>query len=595
VQDTGDTGFPEWEYWLTTLPAREVLLSRGNTADGYPRALTPLTQDLIITFEDRGVRQFLEQNLKAQRPKDAPMPYFISLWGYLYANADQHAALGEAMPGNSRRATYQRYMGLEPDPSSDPPSLSVCQRIFRLPGRAAVVVRMAREALRIRRRIESEIAHIRALRRQPDKLGLPEALGWVNDLEAITPDAWETLIIGAGIAGTMFGSTSRLIARATGRPQSDLVNRLHTGLGGNESAEMGMAVKRLANAARSRPDLIAALRTSMAPEDLATLQPNFMALVADELERFGFHTAPELELEQPTWRQDPAQLLSVVSRHLDSGQGDESAPTDERKAAERELRSQVPLAWRAAIEVALYASRWLMSSRENSKIPAVLIFDELRRVLEGVTPRLVANGVLTTPNDVVLLRYEEFKTVLAGGNGPGTGPLVRRRNELERCRLLRLPEVAEAGPDGARGLSASAITRRGMRLSVPPSEQRNVLRGVGAGSGRATGIVRILEDPFDDFAPGDVLVARTVDPGWSAALSCAGAIVLDMGGVMSHGAMVARELGIPCVVGVRTATSILRPGGIVTVDGATGEITINDEPAVVGFQREESDDEHLPN
>ena len=73
---------------------------------------------------------------------------------------------------------------------------------------------------------------------------------------------------------------------------------------------------------------------------------------------------------------------------------------------------------------------------------------------------------------------------------------------------------------------------------------------------------------------GDILVAKTVDPGWAPLLSCAGAVVLDIGGVMSHGAVVARELGIPCVVNVKAGTEVLQTGTTVTVDGSTGEVLL---------------------
>jgi phosphohistidine swiveling domain-containing protein len=574
---------PAWSYWLTTWPTRSVLLSRGNTADGYPRALTPLSQDLILEFEDRGIHSFLEETLKAQSRGQARMPYFVALWGHVYVNADQHAALGEALPGNSARATYRRYLGLEPDPEAEGPPPSLTHRLRVLPRRAAVLVRMARQGLGIRRRINRQTAVIRGLRRDDGTLGLVEAGEWVQDLEAITAPAWETLMLGAGIAGTVFGATVRLVGRVTGGPADDLVNRLHTGIGGNETAEVASAIRLLATTARQEPTLREALGAETPMEDLRDLSPEFVALVDVTLDRFGFHTAPELELEQPSWRQDPQQLLTVVIRELTA---DRAVPAGlpVKVEAEAEIRRHVPLRWRPVVSAALFASRWLMPSRENSKIPAVMIFDELRRVLEVVSPELVVRGVLRSPEDAVLLQYRELKGILNGGQGPGTDEIARRRRELERCRQLRLPELLEAGPSGAQTVSEGAIRSRGLRPSVRASERDDVLHGVGAGSGSYRGTVRLLDDPLADFEPGDILVAQTVDPGWSAALSCAGAVVLDIGGVMSHGAMVARELGIPCVVGVRSATRRLTTGTTVTVDGSAGSITIHDQPAVVAAE-----------
>jgi pyruvate,water dikinase len=100
------------------------------------------------------------------------------------------------------------------------------------------------------------------------------------------------------------------------------------------------------------------------------------------------------------------------------------------------------------------------------------------------------------------------------------------------------------------------------------------LAGIGASPGRVEGTARVLLDPFGDFEPGDILFAKTVDPGWAPVLSCAGAVVLDMGGLLSHGAVVARELGIPCVVNVKAGTKLARSGSTVTVDGSAGEVLL---------------------
>ena len=81
-------------------------------------------------------------------------------------------------------------------------------------------------------------------------------------------------------------------------------------------------------------------------------------------------------------------------------------------------------------------------------------------------------------------------------------------------------------------------------------------------------------DPYGDFDPGDILFAKTVDPGWAPILACAGAVVLDSGGLMSHGAVVSRELGIPCVVNVRNGTALAQSGTTVTVDGSAGAVEL---------------------
>ncbi|MDT7773928.1 MAG: hypothetical protein QOC67_2852, partial [Pseudonocardiales bacterium] len=309
----------DWNYWLTTWPAEPVLLTRANAADGYPRALTPLSQDLIVRFEDAGVRRFFEETLGAMKPSDAPVPYMWALWGHVYINADQLANLGEVMPGSSRQSIYQQYMGLRPDPDFRPGATSLGSRLGALRSVGPVTVGMLRSARTARARFAAQIAEIKAMRPIGLAGELPSeraCLAWLLALESVMTAAWESLMIGPGIASATFEVCEKVIAKATGAPAADLNNRLHVGLGGNESAEAGRLVGRLASLARANPALVEELGAAASVTRIRELDPNFARELDAGLERFGFHTAPELELAQPTWRQQPGQLLAMVAREL---------------------------------------------------------------------------------------------------------------------------------------------------------------------------------------------------------------------------------------------------------------------------------------
>ncbi|MGH9038558.1 MAG: PEP-utilizing enzyme, partial [Acidimicrobiia bacterium] len=187
-------------------------------------------------------------------------------------------------------------------------------------------------------------------------------------------------------------------------------------------------------------------------------------------------------------------------------------------------------------------------------------------------PRLVERGVLPAPERVHYLRHAELHAVLAGGEGPGTDEIERRYQAHQHCLALDLPELVEVGPGWIRPLDDAFIRDRGL---LPPEKVEagtSRLHGIAAAPGTLTGTARVLADPYGDFDAGDILFARTVDPGWAPILACAGAVVLDIGGVLSHGAVVARELGIPCVVNVKVGTEMAVSGSTVTVDGSAGEV-----------------------
>jgi pyruvate,water dikinase len=217
-------------------------------------------------------------------------------------------------------------------------------------------------------------------------------------------------------------------------------------------------------------------------------------------------------------------------------------------------------------------SRRLLPQRENAKLPIVRVFDDTRRLLTAVAPRLVERGALPDTGAVHYLRYQELKAILGGGAGPGAGELQRRRQAHLRCLQLELPELVEAGPGWIRPLDDQFIRRLGLLVPAKIAASVRRLDGIGASPGVLTGTARVMLDPYADFEPGEVVIAKSVDPGWAPILACAGAVVLDSGGLLCHGAVVARELGIPCVVGVRAATALAQTGVPITVDGSAGTV-----------------------
>jgi pyruvate,water dikinase len=270
---------------------------------------------------------------------------------------------------------------------------------------------------------------------------------------------------------------------------------------------------------------------------------------------------------------DPRPVLDTVRLEL-RREATADAAAAIRAQAEAELAGRVPKVKLPLVKAALRKSQSMMASRENGKLPAVVLWDELRRLLSAAGPSLVQRGVLPDSGAIHYLRHHELRAVLLGDAGPGTAEIERRREAHQRCLALDLPELVEIGPGWMRPLDDAFIRARGMLPPEKLAADATRLHGIAAAPGTVTGTARVLFDPFDEFEAGDVLFARTVDPGWAPVLACAGAVVLDIGGVLSHGAVVARELGIPCVVNVKVGTERARSGAPVTVDGSAGEVSL---------------------
>jgi pyruvate,water dikinase len=573
-----------WDYWLNRWPDHPIAATRANAADGYPRPLTPLSQDLVLTFEEAAVRRFYFESLGVLTPADAPDPYLTTFYGLVYLNADQLAGLGESTPGSSGQAVYQQFFGLEPDPDYRAPKASLRARLGEAVRGLAVAPRILRLAGAIPADIEHQSTRVRDARPSgdPSQLSDSELAAWLRRLDDLQVDCWHCLISGAGLSSAFFEGARKLLARFAEDASGDLNNRLHVALGGNESAEAGRAVRRLADLVRAE-GVQAALDGDDPEAALRSASPAAGAALDELLRRFGHRGPAELELANANWRAEPRLVLDTVRAELRREAPTETS-TGIRQAAEAELAARLSPVTRRLVGVALRRSQRQMASRENGKVPVAMLWDELRRLLAAAGPRLTERGVLPSPDGVLFLRHAELHAVLAGDAGPGPEEIARRQEAHRRCLALDLPELVEVGPAQGYGsaplsgyirpLPDEVIRARGLLPPEKLADDATRLHGIAAAPGRVTGRARVLLDPFEEFEPGDILFAKTVDPGWAPVLACAGAVVLDIGGLLSHGAVVARELGVPCVVNVKAGTERAVTGSTVTVDGSSGEVLL---------------------
>jgi pyruvate,water dikinase len=205
--------------------------------------------------------------------------------------------------------------------------------------------------------------------------------------------------------------------------------------------------------------------------------------------------------------------------------------------------------------------RVLIGGREAPKFHIIrLLATPARELLKPVGEWLAERGSLAEANDIFLLTLPEARRAVAGENLHELVAERRQAFERERARR-RIPRVLLS--DGTDAEAALVTVAGG-------------LRGSPASPGVVTGVAHVITSPSGArLEPGEILVAPSTDPGWTPLFLTAGGLVMEMGGMMSHGAVVAREYGIPAVVGVPGATDAITTGQRVTVDGSAGSVTIN--------------------
>ncbi|MFY9917205.1 MAG: PEP-utilizing enzyme, partial [Mycobacterium sp.] len=293
--------------------------------------------------------------------------------------------------------------------------------------------------------------------------------------------------------------------------------------------------------------------------------------VAEFLATFG-HRAPdrEVDLGLPRLADDPTYVVELIDGYLDSGElntfeaGAEQARTAAATLVADVRRARGPL--RAAIlKNLLGRHRELGGLRERPKFDMVRAMALGRRTLKRCAATLVDQGLLDDPDDVFFVDGADVRVALAGGPHDLRALAQANRRSFRRELARRLvPRVLAS--DGET-VYASAAT--------PSGETAHVLVGTPLSPGVHEGVVRVLDSPVGaKLRPGEVLVAASTDPGWTPLFLLAGALVMEVGGVVSHGALVAREYGIPALAGITDAMTRLHTGQRVRVDGTAGRITL---------------------
>jgi pyruvate,water dikinase len=345
------------------------------------------------------------------------------------------------------------------------------------------------------------------------------------------------------------------------------------GLPNNVTTEMDLALWDLAE--RIRKDEAAARVLSSSPaaelsrDYLAgSLPPALQDGLAGFLSRYGHRAVAEIDIGMPRWSDDPAHILGVLANYRklnDPAMAPDALFDRGSREAEEMIATLVDRARRRGalrgrlVRFALDRARKLSGLREIPKYNLIVGIAAVRRELGSVGAELVRRSTLENGDDVFFLDLTEARAAL---NGRDQRALVRERRDSYEAELRRrhIPRVILS--DGTEP-EAQAVAAAGDAA----------LAGTPASAGSVTATARVVMDPVGaHLEPGEILVAPSTDPGWTPLFLTAGGLVMEMGGANSHGAVVAREYGIPAVVGVPDATARIATGQRITVDGAAGTV-----------------------
>lgn len=568
--------------------SRKILWDNSNIVESYSGVTSPLTFSFARYIYEHVYIEFCRfMGVSEKRIADKHTLFRTmlgSINGHVYYNLLHWYEWLTLFPGFSlNRRFMEQMMGVgEELPREFLDALNI--RPAGLRARIADALRLARSGFGLLRNNILLDRKIRAFnKRLEDALALPAAqldampldalCAQYRDLEKKLLRAWDAPLINDFLCMMAFGLSRKVLEKYGGEAGLAYHRDMLIGQGDIISAEPARRIREMAALAAPDPALTAVLATGDKEKCRAALaaHPELERLVAGYLERFGDRCLQELKLESPTMTDEPGTLFSSIG-HLaarlkdgaEAGQGERTLPPLAEVVGPGFRRQYL------AGRLAAWAKK-LVRNRENLRFERTRLFGRVRRIFVRIGERLASLGKLDEPRDIFYLQVEEILGLIEGAAVSTEVRELARRRKAEYRALTALPEPpSRLVTEGAVFLSVNSRHNRPDTLA----SSEDTLRGTGCCRGVVRGTVRVITDPRGaELKAGEIMVARFTDPGWITLFANAAGILIERGSLLSHSAIVARELNIPAIVGLTGVTRWLKTGDTVVMDGGSGVVS----------------------
>jgi pyruvate,water dikinase len=401
-----------------------------------------------------------------------------------------------------------------------------------------------------------------------DAMSLDELRAALSEFVDIRCNRWLDASLADAAAMISYGALERLLRRAY--PESAVHASLLKAIPDVVSGEPVLRLWDLSRLVNSQPELRELVETGSPAVVLAAIHgdarfADFRVAFQSYLDDWGFRCSEELMLTSQSFQENPEPLIDMLRAyarvHGDSPRDALRAQAAERERETRRISSELSPTYAALLDILLPRTHASIRYRERARLKQALLYSRCRRIALAMGNALVRAGVFAERDDVFFCTFEELVT----GKTP-IGAVAARRAEHGRLSAMRLPD--------AFTIVDGEYVARGDQAPVGGDSRR--LAGTPACGGRVTGRACVLRDvtEAEKLERGDVLVTKQTDPGWGPVFFLISGLVIERGGMLSHGAIIAREFGIPCVVGVRDAMDRIPSGATIDVNGDTGAVHV---------------------
>jgi len=584
-------GFPsdlEWAidskgviYWLqlrpiTTLPAvhlneldssiqnidNNYIITRSNIGEMMPGPVTPLTWSIFGRAIDYGLQDFYVQ--VGARKKITSDNFVVHMYyNHLFMSLTALYELTGKVLMTKKENIDHSILGHILDGSEAPPSAGTLRRTINL----AKYIRYISKASK----------RLKKLKVLADNFTIDEPDDikkfYENILKSIDVinQAWSWHYTTSGKSGAL--NTSILQILNGGSPEASIEHHrtlagLLVNIEGIDGADALAALDRLAVALLENPESRAILAEKEIPEILSWLESDIPGeghrLYRDFMIAHGHRCVREAELREKNWAAEPSSLIRLLKNRARSYGGEKKKSMGGSSSFDANLNSTLEtlkLSGRMALKKLLPGARASVANRENSKSLCIAMQNKIRHACIHLGEKLTEERLLDDSDQIFFLTHKEIGELVADRNPGWKEKAAARRVLFPRAEELSFEDVYFGKPEPLENIEA-------------PVMEAGSITGIPVSAGTITGPVRIINsiDDAGELLPGEIMVASYTDVGWTPYFSIAAGLITEIGSSLSHGAVVAREYGIPAVVNVKGAKRALATGDVITLNGETGII-----------------------
>jgi pyruvate,water dikinase len=397
---------------------------------------------------------------------------------------------------------------------------------------------------------------------------------------------WHAPIINDTLCMVHYGTFKKLTSKWLAHLGDAFYNDLLAGNGNLESAEPTKRLIVLSGVVSKNPELKELILSTPNEHCLEALNQSkhkeFYAMVLDYIDRYGFRCMSEMKLEQKDLHQEPGLFFVFLKNLINCGQTDlheyEKREKDIRINAEALLEKNISGIRKIIYKWSLKHARKAVMNRENTRFCRTRIYGVVRSMFYAIGEDFTKSNIIDKKEDIFFLSFQELKGAFEGTNSIQNlrAVIEVRKKEYEGYKNIEpAPRFMTRGPVYWNNLH----TEKEVEVVFDESTlTANQMRGIPCSPGDVVGVIKVIMGPEDDMTlNGEILVTDRTDPGWIPLYPSLSGLLVERGGLLSHSAIVAREMGLPTVVGIKGLTKKLKSGMKVKMNGETGIIEILSE------------------